>query len=379
MRTKFLIKLICAIWLTGLICVSDIYSQVNVAIQVIDANGSPVTGLTSSEIKFRKSPYGSGDEIPNISVTEVGSQGNYVCWYFSTFQLTRLFINGVQQNWFGEQFTGDPGNLFYKLDGSNDNNRWVHTTGNEQIFGQKSFMNLTSFLGGFNNYTYDASMGNKKIKNLADPVDNTDAANKQWVLDQINTIQIIPYQESPNIVRLIVGGTQETGKVYTSWPMAMWYCKQFAGDTRRYTIEIKGTGTTTTHIEINSGGISGLVPFENYISIKGENQNIFLDAVDGNSYLVTLGKVIVENVTIFCNTESAALSFNGFIFKDCVFDMTSIEQLEIINSAFRGDNVFKIEGTLKLTNCRGNKVRCKYTPVVSGTYQIDYHVDPNIY
>jgi len=78
--------------------------------------GVPVTGLTVNDIKFRSTPYGTDNVIANIAVSETGSEGNYICTGFTTWQLTKLFIDNVEQVWWGEQFTGDPANAFVTLD-----------------------------------------------------------------------------------------------------------------------------------------------------------------------------------------------------------------------------------------------------------------------
>jgi len=88
------------------------YAQTQIAVRIIDGSGNPVTGLTEANMKFRKSPYGLQDVIAGITVTETGTQGNYICGDFSTFQLVKLFINDVEQTWFGEQYSGNPANTF---------------------------------------------------------------------------------------------------------------------------------------------------------------------------------------------------------------------------------------------------------------------------
>lgn len=112
----------------------SVFSQTELAIRVIDASGDPVAGLTSANIKFRISPYGAGNVL-TIAVTESGTQGNYICTGFTTFQLVKLYINDIEQTWFGQQYSGDPGNTF------------VDQSTNETIAGDKTITGTTTITG----------------------------------------------------------------------------------------------------------------------------------------------------------------------------------------------------------------------------------------
>ncbi len=125
-----------------LLFTSDVNAQTDIAVRVINATGNPVTGLTDANIKFRKSPYGLQDVISGITVTESGSQGNYICKGFTTFQLVKLFINEVEQTWFGEQYSGNPAGTF------------VEQTGTETISGTKTFTGIVLLYGNQTQITY---------------------------------------------------------------------------------------------------------------------------------------------------------------------------------------------------------------------------------
>jgi hypothetical protein len=83
--------------------------MIEVTINIRDENDDPVLGLTGSNIKFKTSP--GGVEITGLTVYEQGL-GTYVITGFTTWQKTQLFINGVLQNWWGIQYTGEPSNQF---------------------------------------------------------------------------------------------------------------------------------------------------------------------------------------------------------------------------------------------------------------------------
>src|SRR5258706_6997725 len=106
-----------------------------VIIRVINSSGEPVTGLTASNIKFRKSPYGTGNEITGLTVTESGTQGNYKISGFSAWQKAKLYINDIFQDWWGEQFTGDPATNF------------VDFVSTQNVGGQKTFTGANTHSG----------------------------------------------------------------------------------------------------------------------------------------------------------------------------------------------------------------------------------------
>ena len=131
MKTIKTILILCALCV---LC-GEILSQTDISIRVINASGNPVTGLSDANIKFRKSPYSLQDVVTGLTVTETGSQGNYICKGFTTFQLVKLFINEVEQTWFGEQYSGNPSGTF------------VEQTGTESISGTKTFTGIVMLSG----------------------------------------------------------------------------------------------------------------------------------------------------------------------------------------------------------------------------------------
>ncbi|KXK56239.1 MAG: hypothetical protein UZ05_CHB002000252 [Chlorobi bacterium OLB5] len=83
-----------------IIC-STVYSQFeSVPLRLVTAEGLPHTGQ-SSNITFRRSPFGAGNVISGLTVTEIGTAGNYIVNGFTTFERAKLFISGVEQTWWG--------------------------------------------------------------------------------------------------------------------------------------------------------------------------------------------------------------------------------------------------------------------------------------
>src|SRR5206468_649971 len=77
-----------------------------VPLKLVNSSNVPLTGQAGN-ITFRKSPYGSGDAIAGVTVTETGTTGNYIVTGFTTYQQAKLYVSGTEQTWWGIQWTGD--------------------------------------------------------------------------------------------------------------------------------------------------------------------------------------------------------------------------------------------------------------------------------
>ncbi len=90
------------------------YAQLNnVPLKLVNSSNVPLTGQAAN-IQFRYSPFGSGNVIGGLTVTETGTTGNYIITGFTTLQKSKLFVyNGsswVEQTWWGGSdgiYTGD--------------------------------------------------------------------------------------------------------------------------------------------------------------------------------------------------------------------------------------------------------------------------------
>lgn len=187
--------------------------------------------------------------------------------------------------------------------------------------------------------------------NLAQLSDAIDALNAA-----IGAVITTPYQESINVVRLMPGGTASTAKVYTSYALAQDYCRLYpANNTHRMTIEIKGAGSGGVTVTATDGAISGNHAFNNYVSLKGENQNIKL-LVDDDTFSVTAGGTIIENLTVARDDDGDGTpQFVNVIFKDCYLDFDTAS-LTLNACQFRGTCYIKNTGTITFTSCKGGNV-----------------------
>lgn len=221
------------------------------------------------------------------------------------------------------------------LDGSNDPGLWLPV------------------LGG----TLDGNllMHSNQIKNLADATDDQDAVT----LAQLNAIEVTPYQESPNLIRLIPGGTTKTAQVYTTWNAAMGYLKSLTpSTTKRFVVEIAGmgiTGATVITVTENDGGSPPTNYFNNYISIFIKNRFVKLEIPD-DTMSVTANTVSVEGGTIYKNDGAADPVFENMIFVNVYFDLT-VNTVTFTNCTFQ--NCFikvndDTDGSATFTTCKGS-------------------------
>ncbi len=121
--------------------------MIEVIIRVLNSGGGPVTGLTAANIKFRKAPFLTGDEICGLTVAEIGSQGNYKISGFTVWQKARMYINGIFQEWWGEQFTGDPSNYFVDMSTAQTVPGAKIFSGNNSHTGGNTFSGANTFSG----------------------------------------------------------------------------------------------------------------------------------------------------------------------------------------------------------------------------------------
>lgn len=187
------------------------------------------------------------------------------------------------------------------------------------------------------------------------PIVDDDLTRKGYVDAQVAAIVTTPFQESPNVIRVMVGGTNDTNKIYNTFQGALTAAASYAAAGRRYTIKIEGNGTTAG---MNMDITAVTNPFRNYISVKGINQNIRLEINDDAYVNGTLGTMIVENVTIYRNDAGTGTpTFQNIIFKDVYFDFNT-DSIGFTSCDFRGICQVKNTGTTVTinSNCKGGIV-----------------------
>jgi len=218
------------------------------------------------------------------------------------------------------------------------------------------------------------AMAGWRVTGLSDAATSSGAATLGQVEDLINDIEVTPYQESPNVIRLIPGGSEITGKVYTAYANAMQYALAVAGVDRRVCIEVKGMGTAGyNYINISNAGGAYI---DDYIHLKGINQDIVLipPATD-NVGVSSLGNTIIENFTMFKDDSGVNLLFTNIKFKDILFDLTCLSvtfnNCKFVNCEMKvnddGDN------TATFTSCKGNLTASNQSV---GSSTVDVNIKP---
>lgn len=182
------------------------------------------------------------------------------------------------------------------------------------------------------------------------PTEDNDLVNKLYV----DSIEVTPFQESPNVIRLIPGGTAKTEQVYITYSSAVQYAKSVRASTRKMCIKIEGMGTSNTFIQISDGGISGQGYFENYISMIGLHQGITLKLPDDTLSFGTAGTATIENFTFIDTDGDSNNTFTNVTFKDCKFNLAGA--VTFSGCTFSGVNLIKSSGSQTFTTCKGGTV-----------------------
>jgi hypothetical protein len=191
-----------------------------------------------------------------------------------------------------------------------------------------------------------------------DPGSGNSLTRRDWVLARIGEVIVSPYQNSPNKLRLIPGGIQETNKVYTSWALCQSVARLYAvSNTHRIQIDIEGAGSGGTSIIVSNGAIPGNSEFNSYVSVKGPNRNLKL-LVNDTTFAVVAGSVILSEMTLALNDDGATPIFQNFIFDDIDFDFHT-GSLNFIGCKFKGVcNIKNTAGTISFSSCTGGYVIC---------------------
>lgn len=225
-------------------------------------------------------------------------------------------------------------------------------SGNQTATGIKTFATVAMTQAGSN-----FNMAGWYITNLSDAVTGSGAATLSQVVTLIAAAEATPFQESPNKIRLIPGGSEKTGQVYTTYAAAMQYALAAAGVDHRMCIEIQGMGVAGyNYITINNSGGAYL---DDYIHLKGINQDIVMIPPSNATVSVsTLGNSIIENVTMYADVMGDTLAFTNIIFKDVYFDLIATS-VTFTNCEFRNCSI-KVndddDATATFTTCKGASV-----------------------
>ncbi len=226
----------------------------------------------------------------------------------------------------------------------------VSTTGSQDISGAKRI--TTSLNIDSSGAILNIEAGGIGIIEDA-PTSGNHIVNKTYA----DSLAITPFQQSPNVVRLIPNGTQETNKVYTNYATALYNAWSFADSTRRMTVMVEGMGTGSAEIAItDAGGGAGFI--NDYITVRGvSQQQTRLRAPDNTITVTTLGNASYENLTIFETGGTSAPIFERIVFNNVLFDL-DVDSATFTNCEFRNCTVIeRTAGTVTFgSTCKGSGV-----------------------
>lgn len=343
-----------------LFILSEVEAQTQLAIRIIDGSGNPVTGLTDANIKFRKSPYGAGDVL-TITVTESGSQGNYICTGFTTFQPVKLFINDVEQAWFGEQLSGDPANTFM----SKINSVIESINGNKTFTGTLEFTGYVTFSGTAVSMYYPQINTSSSWYIAGTPALDASLVWKSWVVN--NFISSTGFADSMFIIRsnkIIVDdrlAANITGLQYNNIKEAMdWIHNNGSpGANTRWTVYILPSHITAT-------GYDEDFYWYDYIDLVGLGQVYISNTTNIPPYSIFIRSgsnyVKAENINFY--SYDATLTINLIDAVNCNFKVEldnyspelDLQNCQLKNSGIyvKGGATCGVTGANRIINCYGN-------------------------
>ena len=333
---------------------SSPYSAATYTQEVGNTNGIyTFLSVASGEYKL----YDSTTELSNFGIIKVGQSdavlitGNQTVAGVKTFSSQADFSNasGLKTDVIAEH-TAAAG---VTIDGillkdSLDLSGIVSKSGSQQIDGTKTFTGNVNIDSGGAIFTIES--GGVGIIEDA-PTADTHIVNKLYA----DSLAITPFQQSPNVVRLIVNGTQETNKVYTSYAGAMYNAYSFADSTRRMNIVIEGMGTGSATIAIADGG-GGAGYINDYITVRGvSQQQTRLIVPDDTLTVTTLGNSSFENLSLILTGGSADPVFEKLVFNNVLFDL-DVNSVTFTSCEFRNCTVIVRTGSPTFTTCKGSGV-----------------------
>jgi len=357
-------------------------------IRIANSSNVGITGLTGTNIKFRRSPFGSGDEI-TIAGVSGGTNGIYLCSFIGVpYQAAQLWVDGVYQDTWGTKYIGDVFEEFLSKDtassqtmsgaiamGSNkitglaagtangDAVRYeqvVRTSDSQSIGGAKGFTS-------FPYKTYDA---------VADLIPS--ALSEFTPKHYVDTVLggAISMVQSDYLIRLMPSRTSDDYSKTTAELCRSYLSGLTDISTRTGVVLIEPLGQATNTINLDDGTSQWISDGVFYVGVGNKP---ILNRRAPNSSLTATGGII--NCRIKDGSTGtpvvASRAYTNFTFKDCEFDIPDETDVTFTTCKFIGINKLKsISGNaITLTNCTGDMFwyndTVAATVVISGTQPAD--------
>lgn len=355
-------------------------------IRVANSSNVGTTGLTGSNIKFRRDPFGSGDEI-TIAGVSGGTNGIYLCSFIGVpYQAAQLWIDGVYQSTWGTKYIGDVFEEFLSTD----------TTTEQDIVS-------------------DIDMNSKKLKGLAAGTTNGDSVRYEQVIRTSGAQTGISGTKvftdllamSPSTITITGDGTLTTKKyvddlygtvvgviqsTYLNKLIPLRAIEDAYSHTTpelcyAYLSSLTDISTRSGTVLIEPSGLAGnVIDVDNHATNQWIGDGVFYVALGKkpiinrkgyNSSLTTTGGLVncrIKDGTAGTPVVSARTYIN-FTFQDCEFDVPDATDITFTTCKFLGTNKLKSASgnTITLTNCTGDMFwhNDDITPTISGTQPCD--------
>ena len=343
------------------------------AIRLLNSAGTPQTGQ-SANITVRESPFATPANLVTCTVTEVGTQGNYVLTGFTDwYQQCKIYLSGVEQTACGTQSMGD---LAYEfIDNHTAQTKAgvltftsapksstaaaattelvrfdeaILTTGNQGASGNKGFTGIVTLGNG-------TSAGLPvlfPVGETSDPpvlTQNSQVVAKKHLDDAVAAVTTSAFQESARKVRVFPDGTEVTDQVYLT---VLTGVDSFATPTATNlcVVEIAGMAAAA----YISGAVGSL---KDYVTLKGSGKHIQL-------YLLDITKTAVarlEDLTVLMGqgAGNGARSYNSMIFENCIiyhYHNVTLTNCNVRNCLFLGSSSYAVtvDGSTKVINSQFN-------------------------
>jgi len=354
--------------LTSLI--SGVHSQfIQVPLKLVNSSNVPLTGQAGN-ITFRHGPgYATpADLIGPLTVTEVGTTGNYIITGFSTYQQTKLYVSGVEQTWWGIQWTGDATQLFINTNGT------LLFSANQGMNGFK----ITALANGTTNsdainkgqadatyvrldgtvpFTGNQSLGGFKITNLGNATSTGDAVSQSYGDSRYGMQSAEDFQAEPNTIIVDANlSTDYTGKKYRSISSAVTW---IVGNNT-----LSSSNIWSIYVYPSKAGFyTDKWTWPDFINIFGMGKVVVKNTLTFSLFVRT-GNTFRNKVKdiIFVQSDQT-LNFETMLLYNCAFvaDSRAVDfgRFEMHKTAFRDcdifydytDNYYTDDGSNKIMDC----------------------------
>lgn len=222
------------------------------------------------------------------------------------------------------------------------------------IAGAKTWTGAQTYWGG-STFIINSSGGgatNYPIMSYSDgyvaPATDYEVPVKKYVDDAVAGVSVSSFQESPNKVRVIVGGTAEAGKVYLTCKTAISYFSS-PGLSKQCQVEIVGTGITSEYIILSHADLVS------YVHLKGDKH---INLILGTTGASTTKTMTIKGVTLYFGNGDIvrARTYNSFTFENC--DIYAYNSLTFTNCRLINCNIYQssahgitASGTTEMINC----------------------------